>query len=339
MESTKFKLLIKVIFGYFLIILILVISTKFIKHPDIDSTFATYSLNEADIELKVLNNIQYQFKDLIFGDNNRGFPELIVPNVVHYILFNISEIRFAHYLSILSVLKNQKPDLIWIHCDCEQLSGYYYKKVIERVKQTDTQFSVRRVEKPTEIFGKTISKQFINWHSSDITRLRVLSQFGGIYLDTDVYVVKSLDVFRNYEITLNRNNGDVLSNSVIIAHRNARFLKMWIHSYHGYKDSGWTENSQIVPSLQIMDKFPELVHRLTGQFGVYGPSICPMLFLDYYENWKNDFYAIHLFIRGNNITLPDWCLGKRRPNVMQFNETVVRTLNNTFGEMCRQLNV
>ena len=84
----------------------------------------------------------FQFKD---SNNETGYPYLIVPNSVHYVLFDVHQIELSHYVSILSVLKNQKPDIIWIHCNCGQLYGQYYKKVIERVKQTNTVFEIRRI--------------------------------------------------------------------------------------------------------------------------------------------------------------------------------------------------
>ena len=55
------------------------------------------------------------------GLNETGLPFDVVPNIVHYILFTIHEIEFSHFISMLSVLKNQRPELIYIHCDCHQL--------------------------------------------------------------------------------------------------------------------------------------------------------------------------------------------------------------------------
>ena len=100
-------------------------------------------------------------------------------------------------------MKNQKPDVIYIHCNCHQLSGDYYERALRVANKTNTQLIVRTIEGPTQIFGQNLSKEWLSWHSSDITRVRVLMEFGGIYLDRDVYVVQSLDVFRKYEMTLN----------------------------------------------------------------------------------------------------------------------------------------
>ena len=115
--------------------------------------------------------------------NKTGLPFDIVPNIVHYILFEIHQIEFAHFISLLSVLKNQRPQLIYIHCDCHQLYGNYYRRVLKVANRTDTAIIVRYIERPKEIFGHKLSGDWVNWHTSDIMRIKVLMQFGGIYLD------------------------------------------------------------------------------------------------------------------------------------------------------------
>jgi len=54
-------------------------------------------------------------------------------------------------------------------------------------------------EPPKQINGKNFSKIY---HRSDVTRLEILLEHGGIYLDYDVIVVNSLDPVRCYDATL-----------------------------------------------------------------------------------------------------------------------------------------
>ena len=278
--------------------------------------------------------------EVLKGDNITGYSELIVPNIVHNVLFGYNELKFSHFVSLLSVLKTQKPDIIYIHCDCYRLTGPYVPLLHERLKTTNTLLKIRTIEQPKEIFGRKISKKFFNWHSSDITRLRILQEFGGIYLDNDVYVVKSLDEFRKFEFTLNRDDYDYLSNGELIAHKDARFIKLWLKSYRYYNPNGWFYNAGHLPSNEILDKRPHLAHRLRGEFGVFGPKICPLLYIFYYPKWRTDFHLIHLFMRGNEITNPNWCFPyKFKPDILYFNERVIKNLNNTFGEMCRELGI
>jgi len=324
------------IFIFILLTLFLVIVFKTQFQTKIKSL-----VNEKWIQIEDQNQNQNEWQkilinNLTFDHNITGYPINIVPNIVHYILFTIHEIQFSHFISFLSVLKNQRPDQIYIHCDCNQLKGEYYKRVEKLSNKTKTELIIRQIERPTEIFGHKLSKEFLNWHSSDITRSRVLMEFGGIYLDRDVYVIKSLDVFRKYEMTLNWDDNHVLGTQLLIAHKNARFLKLWLDSYHNYHPKEWYFNAGHYPTNTILKPRPELIHRMQRSLGGEGDFFCPILYNTSYKNWRKDFYAIHLLIRGSKVTAGIGFIPKYIEE-MTFNEINVKQLDNTFGEMCREV--
>lgn len=68
-------------------------------------------------------------------------------------------------------------------------------------------------------------------------RLQVLMNYGGIYMDSDVYIVNSLDKYRHYEMVVswdknkNTKEDEGIGNMIIIAHKNARFLRAYYDSY------------------------------------------------------------------------------------------------------------
>ncbi len=161
-------------------------------------------------------------------------------------------------------------------------------------------------------------------------------EFGGIYLNQDVYVVKSLDQYRKYEMTLGLDHKGI-SNNILIGDKNARFLKLYLDSYHEYDSTQLWYNSGVVPTKMIC-KNPDLIHGVK-EFGQYGPFICPKLYIDYDPKWQKDFRAIHLYMRGNKVTYPDWCLGPLNKNNkydhFEFDDHIAKSLNTTFGEMCR----
>ena len=71
-----------------------------------------------------------------------------------------------------------------------------------KLEEKHVNITIRTTELPDEIFGEKFSSEWKLWHASDVLRNRVLLEFGGIYLDRDVYVVKSLDKFRRYEMAV-----------------------------------------------------------------------------------------------------------------------------------------
>ena len=282
------------------------------------------------------------FDNFHFEPNITGYPFNIVPNIVHYVLFTLHEIQFSHFLSFLSVLRNQRPEKIYIHCDCYKLDeNEYYKRLMDIINKTSTQLVVRYMERPSEIFGQKLSTKFIDFHSSDLARQQVLQLFGGIYLDRDVYVVQSLDTFLKYEYTLNWKKYSSLGNQVLIAHKNARFMKLYLDTYRNYDPKQWYYNAGILPTNAVLKPRPDLIHRVDVEFGVDGPVICQMLYNKYSSEWRN-YYTIHMYIRAAN-PVPDWCFTNPKTNVLnkpkitQFNEEMAPNLNVTFGEMMREV--
>jgi mannosyltransferase OCH1-like enzyme len=65
-----------------------------------------------------------------------------------------------------------------------------------------------------------------------VLRILILMNFGGIYLDNDVYLVNSLDKYRKFEMVISWDADDLgIGNQVFLANRNARFLKAYYDLY------------------------------------------------------------------------------------------------------------
>lgn len=121
------------------------------------------SKTEQDLNINLENN--EWFSQGVYGDNITGWPINIVPNIVHYVLFENHRISFVHMISIFSVLRNQKPEIIYIHCDCESIipDDVNWKQILSFVNQTnETKLIIRRVEKPTQIYGIKLNPNWVN---------------------------------------------------------------------------------------------------------------------------------------------------------------------------------
>lgn len=156
-----------------------------------------------------------------------------------------------------------------------------------------------------------------------------MTEFGGICLDNDVYVCQSLNRFRKFEFTLNW-EGSYLSNQVLIGNKNARFPKLTLETYKLYDGSKWYYNAGQLPTTAILYKYPELVHRIRGEFGIVALVNCPFIYKQYISDWNQRLYAFHMTMRGNQIS---W--GDCPSNYKKFDEQLIKTLNVTFGEMAR----
>lgn len=80
-----------------------------------------------------------------------------------------------------------------------------------------------------------------------ILRGLLIAEYGGIYLDHDVIVLKSLNPLRNYDVTLGREMPSLLANGVIVARQGAPFLRIWLETYRNYDRRSWAAHSTHTP--------------------------------------------------------------------------------------------
>ena len=135
---------------------------------------------------------------------------MIVPDIVHYIQLEQPELDFVTLVSIMSTVRNHQPKLILLHSDQETLQGKYWQKLLQlNASQSTTIIKMNLIQPSGQIFGKKMS-----WiqHVSDVVRIQILKTFGGIYLDNDVYVVKSLQHFRRFEFSIGWPENEYLGN-------------------------------------------------------------------------------------------------------------------------------
>ncbi|CAC5384493.1 unnamed protein product [Mytilus coruscus] len=237
--------------------------------------------------------------------------EEAVPNLVHYIWFSKREMNFYHFLSFLSASRFLKPCLILVHGDRLPF-GTYWEYLLTLVP------NIMHVQRspPEDVFGKPLGNIE---HKADIGRIQALQKFGGIYIDTDEIILSSLDPVRKYPFTLSRAVDWNLSNGLILAEKNATFLKIWHSEYKTYNKSQWGYHSTIVPYL-LSKKYPDLIHVENKTFVRPSWQQLPLLFEKNF-NWSEN-YGIHLYIRFYKFT-------------HDFND--IKYLNTTIGSVARHV--
>ena len=126
--------------------------------------------------------------------NVTGANHLIIPNIIHYVRFNNAEYSFVEYVCLRAAFRNQRPDFIYIHTDVDEFTGKYWSWV-KNEPELWTRIRIIPTECPMEVFGQELSTEWRFFHGSDFVRLHAIQKFGGIYLDNDVFVIKSLDKY------------------------------------------------------------------------------------------------------------------------------------------------
>ena len=88
----------------------------------------------------------------------------------------------------------------------------------------------------------------------------MLLEYGGIYIDDDVIILKNLESLMENEVVLGEENNDALANTVIMAKKGAWFLKRWYWEYkYDFDDEVWSKHSCFVP-WSLWHLFPDKVY-------------------------------------------------------------------------------
>nr|XP_034306276.1 uncharacterized protein LOC117682558 [Crassostrea gigas] len=215
-----------------------------------------------------------------------------------------------YFVSILSGHKKQHPCLIFLYYDTLP-SGEWWNLLLLHVPN----IIPVNVTPPSEISNQKI---LYVQHKSDILRLQILTEYGGIYLDTDQLLLTSLDKFRNRECTMGMAADGYLGSAVIIARKNSAFIKKWMDSYSAYKPNAWGENS-VINATKLAKQNPDLIHPEKHNCPFY-PH--PNYLSKHNYKWLHS-YGLHIYKPG------------RVEQLKQLNFSSIRKLNNTLGAAFR----
>lgn len=173
-----------------------------------------------------------------------------VPKIVHFIFglssdFGGKPFGMVHHLVIRAALRSVQPTIAMFH-HAHEPQGEWWAK-------TRPLLALRKVKSPTSIYGRYL-RRFA--HQADVLRLELLLQFGGVYLDLDVLLLRPLDQLIA--------RAAIASGGVVLAHegidgtigagnalmacvRNASIMVTWYDRYHEFSDSVWNGFSVRLP--------------------------------------------------------------------------------------------
>lgn len=183
----------------------------------------------------------------------------MIPNIFHFIYVGGRPFSFIHYLAVLTAWKVNRPEVIYFH-HTQLPTGHWWE--LARPMLT-----LHAVEPATEVYGNPVIQLA---HQADVIRLRMLREFGGIYLDLDVISINPLKPFMQESCVMGIESGTGLCNAVIMAQKDAVFLERWQQSYRDFRADLWNQHSVVVP-WQLAMAAPETIH-IEDQYAFFYPA-------------------------------------------------------------------
>jgi len=182
----------------------------------------------------------------------------MIPNVVHFVYIKERPWKLHHYLSIKSATRlNPEKINIWLDKEPEGEWWELTKPLVE----------LHFVDPPTEIFGTPITQPA---HKSDVIRLQVLLEYGGIYADTDTIFVKPFNDILNNKFVLGQQGVDGcegLCPAVILSEKDSTFGQYWLAGFNEHFKGGppgsdtWCTHSVHYPLW--LSKQPHMANEIT----------------------------------------------------------------------------
>jgi hypothetical protein len=222
----------------------------------------------------------------------------MIPKKIHFIYgleenFGGKKFCFSHWAAIKSAIK-MNPDFeihFWYKYNP---NNYYFDSLLNQI-------ILHKIEPPEEIFN---NKLFHVAHKTDVLRIQILTELGGIYLDIDTVCVKSFDPLLSNNFVMGYeepipNHIVGLCNAVMLAEEGAEFLKIWIDKFRTFRSKGrdefWNEHAVKMP-YQLALQRPDLITILPSEAFFYPSTsdqgIAQMFYLE--QDFPNA-YVHHLW--------------------------------------------
>ena len=143
----------------------------------------------------------------------------MIPNIVHFIRLHGRMERpwsFINTCCVLAAHKVQKPDRILLWTD---------QDVPEPIRDI---VEVHPFDPPAFIGAQPLEYA---QYRADLARLHILRDHGGIYLDTDLLLIKPLDDLRNREFVAGAESEEAICGAALMALPGAEFIRLWLDAF------------------------------------------------------------------------------------------------------------
>lgn len=204
----------------------------------------------------------------------------LVPNITHVAWYGMvrRRFRFHHYISLRSILTELRPHVLLFWFDSLP-DGEWFSAILHFARDSTPSTRIFFVHRrgPEQIYERRVVAPE---HQSDVVRLEALLQFGGIYLDLDVVVLRSFAPLRRYEAVLGSEDDEgeqsthshsqvqplpdapvapetrtghigALCNAIMLAAPRAHFFRLWHLEYSRFDAREWSWHSVHLPAVLV----------------------------------------------------------------------------------------
>lgn len=182
----------------------------------------------------------------------------MIPNIIHFIWIDSPYGRVFNVINMLAVKMAKdiiRPDKIYMHHCGQPQNNHHWDEIKPLCEMVP--FMVA-----DEYEGQKLG--YIQYQS-DLKRLEVLRDHGGIYLDTDMLMIKPIDDLFNSRCMMGvqseRADGSIesLCAALIMAEPNCEFINEWICRFaDGLKTGIWSHHCVVTPA-EIMYDHPDWI--------------------------------------------------------------------------------
>jgi hypothetical protein len=181
-------------------------------------------------------------------------------------------------------------------------------------------------------------------HRSDIFRLILLQEYGGVYADIDTFFYKPFfPHFNNkpmvmglegmYHIGWDHWDTHGLCNALMIAEKSSNFIDLWLTEYkNGYDNYDWNAFSVRKP-YALSNQYKELIH-VEPVFTFHKYNWCELIYDE--VTYENGFYLNYMSDEG--IMSKHMSESKCFHRLSLLTCDKLKTSNSLFAKMCRNIN-
>ncbi|XP_034232520.1 uncharacterized protein LOC117640268 isoform X3 [Thrips palmi] len=111
------------------------------------------------------------------------------------------EFTFLEYVCALAAWERQQPDWLMFHSDLLDFRGEYWMR-LQATPGLREAIQLVPTSPLKDVLGQPLDPVHGKQHAADVQRIVILQNYGGIFLDNDVYLLDSLDPLRRFEMSV-----------------------------------------------------------------------------------------------------------------------------------------